>query len=146
MPIGSLVQPAAVRDEVPGGATSCCPTGVNADSQDPLRPHAAERVEKVAPWLTLDGDPYPAVVDGRIEWIVDGYTTTQRLPVLARARTLGDVDGRLADRRNRSVGDAAVSDQVNYIRNSVKATVDAYNGTVTLYAVGRPRTRSSRPG
>ena len=39
-----------------------------------------DRVSKVAPWLTLDGDPYPAVVDGKIQWIVDGYTTLNNYP------------------------------------------------------------------
>ncbi len=42
-----------------------------------------DRVEKVAPFLTIDGDPYPAVVGGRIVWILDGYTTSSTLPVLA---------------------------------------------------------------
>ena len=42
----------------------------------------ADRVEHVAPWLTTDANPYPAVVDGRIVWIVDAYTTAAALPVL----------------------------------------------------------------
>ncbi|MGH3910419.1 MAG: UPF0182 family protein, partial [Pseudonocardiaceae bacterium] len=54
-------------------------------NQDPR-----ERVEKVAPWLTADGDPYPAVVDGRIKWIVDGYTTLEHYPYAQRA-VLGEV-------------------------------------------------------
>ena len=57
---------------------------VNADSR--LLDHRTprERVERVAPWLTLDGNAYPAVVDGRVQWIVDGYTTTADYPILAR--------------------------------------------------------------
>ena len=48
---------------------------------DPLRPRPDRpRVQKVAPYLTLDSDPYPAVVDGRVVWIVDGYTTTANYP------------------------------------------------------------------
>ncbi|EIV95751.1 UPF0182 family protein [Frankia sp. QA3] len=91
-----------------------------------------ERVSKAAPWLTLDGDPYPAVVNGRITWILDGYTTSDGYPYSAR-RTLGDVtaDSVTAQSGNRT---RQAANQVNYIRNSVKATVDAYNGTVTLYA------------
>ena len=56
-----------------------------------------ERVEKVAPWLTLDGDAYPAVVDGRVQWILDGYTTSAHYPY-SRAAVGRRVDLRLADR------------------------------------------------
>ncbi|GGP45316.1 UPF0182 family protein [Saccharothrix coeruleofusca] len=88
-----------------------------------------DRVSDVAPWLTVDGDPYPAVVDGRITWIVDGYTTLDNYPY-ARKTSLGDAT-------NDSLpGVAQQPDrQISYIRNSVKATVDAYDGTVTLYAM-----------
>ena len=57
---------------------------VNENSKVLYYREPLERVEKLAPWLTLDSDPYPAVVDGRILWIVDGYTTTDRYP-LSRA-------------------------------------------------------------
>jgi uncharacterized protein len=89
-----------------------------------------ERVEAVAPWLTIDRDPYPAVVDGRIQWIVDAYTTTNGYPYASRT-TLGDTttDSLTDDRRKLLTPD----NRVNYIRNSVKATVDAYDGTVKLY-------------
>lgn len=88
-----------------------------------------ERVEKAAPFLTVDGDPYPAVIDGEIKWIVDAYTTTDMYPYSAQ-RSLGEV----ATDATTGTGTVAQADQtVNYIRNSVKATVDAYDGTVTLY-------------
>ncbi|MFJ4811386.1 UPF0182 family membrane protein [Streptomyces longwoodensis] len=91
-----------------------------------------DRVEAVAPWLTIDGDAYPAVVDGRIQWIVDAYTTTNGYPYASRT-TLGDTtaDSLTAANDNRAV--VAQQNQVNYIRNSVKATVDAYSGEVKLY-------------
>ncbi len=77
-----------------------------------------ERVGKVAPFLTLDSDPYAVVTpDKRIVWIVDAYTTSSRYPY------------------SQSVGARGALAGVNYARNSVKAVVDAYNGTVTLYAV-----------
>ncbi|GGK17140.1 UPF0182 protein [Pilimelia terevasa] len=88
------------------------------------------RVQKVAPFLTLDGDPYPAVVDGRIQWIVDGYTTAATYPYAQQV----DLAAATSDA---STGRGTVAQQrqdVNYIRNSVKATVDAYDGTVNLYA------------
>ncbi len=88
-----------------------------------------ERVEKVAPWLTPDGDPYPAVVDGRIKWIVDAYTTLQDYPN-AQPTALGETT------QTTLTGVQRLPDEeISYIRNSVKATVDAYDGTVKLYAV-----------
>ncbi|MFC4856790.1 UPF0182 family protein [Actinophytocola glycyrrhizae] len=88
-----------------------------------------DRVSKVAPWLTVDGDPYPAVVDGRITWIVDGYTTLDNFPYAQRT-PLGEVTN------DSLTGVARQEDRdISYIRNSVKATVDAFDGTVTLHAI-----------
>ncbi|MEW1687769.1 UPF0182 family protein [Streptomyces sp. NPDC091265] len=89
-----------------------------------------ERVEAVAPWLTIDGDAYPAVVNGRIQWVVDAYTTTNGYPYASRT-TLGDTTADSLTTNQRAV--VAQQNQVNYIRNSVKATVDAYDGKVKLY-------------
>ncbi|MGW6709604.1 UPF0182 family membrane protein [Streptomyces sp. NPDC054956] len=89
-----------------------------------------ERVEAVAPWLTIDGAPYPAVIDGRVKWIVDAYTTTNGYPYASRT-TLGESTHDSLTNNQRAV--VAQENQVNYIRNSVKATVDAYDGTVDLY-------------
>ncbi|CCK27562.1 UPF0182 protein [Streptomyces davaonensis JCM 4913] len=91
-----------------------------------------ERVEAVAPWLTIDGDAYPAVVDGKIQWIVDAYTTTNGYPYASRT-TLGDTTADSLTATNDSRAVVAQQNQVNYIRNSVKATVDAYSGQVKLY-------------
>ena len=88
-----------------------------------------ERVEKAAPFLEVDGDPYPAVIDGRVTWILDGYTTSDAYPY-AELRDLGTT---AADSLTGAGTAALPNDQFNYIRNSVKATVDAYDGTVTLY-------------
>lgn len=89
-----------------------------------------ERVEKVAPWLTTDSETYPAVVDGRIKWIVDGYTTLDRLPY-AQNESLTEAT---ADALNtEGTQQRLISDEVGYIRNSVKATVDAYDGTVEIF-------------
>ena len=89
-----------------------------------------DRVAKVAPWLTLDGDPYPAIVNGRVTWILDGYTTSDGYPYSDR-NALGEVTADAVTGQNRA---QQGSNQINYLRNSVKATVDAYDGTVTLYA------------
>ena len=90
-----------------------------------------ERVQKVAPWLTVDSDPYPAVVDGRILWVVDGYTTTDRYPLSQRESFQTMTDDSLSQANNIPI---VPTDQINYMRNAVKATVDAYDGTVRLYA------------
>ena len=88
-------------------------------------------VEKVAPWLTVDTDPYPAVIDGRIQWILDGYTVTDKFPGSQRE----SLETMTADALQDDTGFQTLpTDEVNYLRNSVKATVDAYDGTVTLYA------------
>jgi uncharacterized protein len=101
---------------------------ITSESQILYDRHPATRVGKVAPYLTLDNDPYPAVVDGRIVWIVDGYTTSANYPY----STPVQVSEAIAD-TYRPAPQLAF-DTVNYMRNSVKATVDAYSGEVTLYA------------
>ena len=103
---------------------------INSESKILFNRNPRERVAKVAPWLTLDGDPYPAIIDGKILWIIDGYTTSNGYPN-SRVVNLANTGDALTSRSN------AVSSldnrNVNYIRNSIKATVDAYDGTVSLY-------------
>ncbi len=102
---------------------------INKDSKILFERNPRDRVAKVAPWLTLDGDPYPALVDGKIMWIIDGFTTSAGYPY-SRQSVLSNV---IADIQGSATIGAQRNQTVNYIRNSVKATVDAYNGTVTLY-------------
>ncbi len=101
---------------------------INENSQILYNRDPATRVAAVAPYLTLDSEVYPAVVDGRIKWIVDGYTTSANYPFsnaenfnIAKLDSASDTFG---------TGPSTI----NYIRNSVKATVDAYDGSVDLYA------------
>jgi uncharacterized membrane protein (UPF0182 family) len=89
-----------------------------------------QRVEKVAPFLTVDGDPYPAVIGGRVVWMLDAYTTIANYPYSER-QNLSDLTSDSLTATNRTASQA--SSDINYIRNSVKATVDAYTGKVTLY-------------
>ncbi len=105
------------------------------------------RAELVAPFLKFDHDPYPVVADGRIKWIVDGYTTSDMVPYSERINLadVTSVDQRVFVRvpgeggqtviRETTQPVAALSGRANYIRNSVKAVIDAYDGTVTLYVV-----------
>jgi len=104
---------------------------INKDSKILFERNPRDRVAKVAPWLTLDGDPYPALVDGRILWIIDGYTTSAGYPY-SRKTTLSSATSDALTANSTSIT-AQGNESVNYIRNSVKATVDAYDGTVSLY-------------
>ena len=83
-----------------------------------------ERVRKAAPFLRFDSDPYPVIVEGRIVWIYDAYTTTSRYPYSQRADT-----SRLPGRS----GLAGLN--FNYVRNSVKVVIDAYDGKMTFYVI-----------
>ena len=83
-----------------------------------------DRVEKLAPFLHFDADPYPVLLDGRILYVVDGYTTTDRYPYSQFASS-GELSRASGLSRQR----------FNYLRNSVKATVDAFTGEVILYVV-----------
>ncbi len=90
----------------------------------------AGRVKAVAPWLTTDTSVYPAIVNKRMVWILDGYTTLDNYPY----SELTSLSSATADSTEVAVNRLLPDKRVSYIRNSVKATVDAYDGTVTLYA------------
>ena len=101
---------------------------VNEDSQILYDRNPVDRVQKAAPYLTLDSDPYPSVVDGRVVWIIDGYTLSANHPY----STTVSLQQAISD--SNTTAQRFALDNINYIRNSVKATVDAYDGSVTLYA------------
>ncbi|MGH9025941.1 MAG: UPF0182 family protein [Acidimicrobiia bacterium] len=77
-----------------------------------------ERVEKAAPFLEFDADPYPVVIDGRVTWVLDAYTTSNDYPY-----------------SQTTSGSGGLSHDFNYVRNSVKATIDAYDGDMTFYVL-----------
>ena len=89
---------------------------ISGDSRLVLHRDIVERVEMIAPFFSYDPDPYLVIADGRLVWILDGYTSSDLFPNATRVRG------------------------VNYLRNSVKVTIDAYDGTVTFY-----RTNTSDP-
>jgi uncharacterized protein len=95
---------------------------VNDDSEMLWVRSVRDRVVKLAPFLAYDGDPYPVIVDGTVQWVIDAYTTTTRYPYSQR---IGSVE----------LTDNVLRTDANYIRNSVKAVVDAYTGEVTFYVV-----------
>ena len=86
---------------------------IKPDSRILMNRDVASRVTKLAPWLSYDKHPYPALVDGRITWILDAYTSSDHYPY-----------------------SQPLSDGTNYLRNSVKVTVDALTGETTFYAFG----------
>ncbi len=131
VPIGSFFKKAAYAIKYRNLKIMLTDT-VNSDSR--LLDHRSprERVQRVAPWLKVDGNPYPAVVDGRVKWIVDGYTTSAHYPY-SSLQSIGSATSDALTERTTSVS-AIQAGKVNYIRNSVKATVDAYDGSVHLYA------------
>ncbi len=102
---------------------------INSESQLLYNRNIRDRVQAVAPFLTVEADPYPAVVDGKIVWIVDGYTTTNAFPYSDRIN--------IANATNDTYSGQGVANQaaeeINYIRSSVKAVVNAYDGSVVLY-------------
>ncbi|MDR9362563.1 MAG: UPF0182 family protein [Microbacteriaceae bacterium] len=101
---------------------------INPDSQIIYDRDPKERIQAVAPYLTVDSQAYPAVVDGEVLWIVDAYTTNNNYPYSnSESMNLAIIDS-----STESAGFGA--NNINYIRNSVKATVNAYDGEVKLYA------------
>lgn len=82
-----------------------------------------ERVRTIAPFLHYDNDPYPVVLDGRIVWLLDAYTTTTKFPYAQQADT------------NRLSAGSGLAQPFNYVRNSVKVAIDAYDGDATFYIV-----------
>jgi uncharacterized membrane protein (UPF0182 family) len=127
--IGSLFRKALYAVKF-GDSKLLLSSRVHGDSKVLYNRSPRERVQKVAPWLTVDNDALPAVVDGKIVWILDGYTTTDRYP-LSEKKSFQEMT---SDAINPRTAYATLpTDQINYIRNAVKATVDAYDGTVTLY-------------
>lgn len=103
---------------------------VNGESRILDHRSPTERVERVAPWLRLDGNVYPAVIEGRVQWIVDGFTTSASYPNSRLIELAEATSDSVAQRSNVvTVG----TGQVNYVRNAVKATVDAHTGDVKLY-------------
>lgn len=106
---------------------------VTSDSKVIYVRDVKERVEKAAPFLDYDADPYPVVVDGRIVYVVDAYTTTDLFPY-----------GQVAD-TGQLASNSGLRHRFNYVRNSAKAVVDAYDGSVVLYVMPDPETGEPDP-
>jgi uncharacterized protein len=99
---------------------------IHGDSRIMMYRDIYQRVPKAAPFLKFDGDPYAAIVDGSLVWIWDAYTTSDMYPY-SQQTDLGKVTSSDTGAQYTLTGTA------NYIRNSVKVVVDAYNGSVKYY-------------
>ena len=99
---------------------------IDGDSRIMIYQDIIERVPRAAPFLRFDGDPYAAIVDGRIKWIWDAYTTSDQYPYSQPVEPSGVASATTVDA-------PLLSSSVNYVRNSVKVVVDAYDGTITYY-------------
>ncbi|MDQ3468493.1 MAG: UPF0182 family protein, partial [Actinomycetota bacterium] len=97
---------------------------IESDSQMLWVRNVRDRLTKLAPFLSYDGDPYPVIIDGRVLWVVDAYTSTSNYPY-----------GQRVGNAVQLTRDSGISRDANYIRNSVKAVVDAYDGSVRFYTV-----------
>ena len=128
VPIGNIFTRALFASRF-GNINLLLSSRVHSESKILFDRTPAERVAKVAPWLNIDKDPYPAVVDGRVVWIVDGYTTSDSYPNSQRV----DLASATSDSTSSWTPIGTERQNVNYMRNSVKAVVDAYDGSVTLY-------------
>ena len=98
---------------------------IEPESRIMLYRNVRDRVSRAAPFLSLDNDPYPAVVDGRTVWILDAYTSTEWYPYSQRF-PLDEIV---------STGQGTLTGDKNYVRNSVKVVVDAFNGTMDFYII-----------
>jgi len=130
VPIGNLFDRLVFATEY-GEANFLFSSEINGNSKIMYYRDPVERVKKAAPFLTTDTNPYPAVVDGKVVWIIDAYTTAANYPY---AQSVSLADSTTNSQTDGTIG-AQVNTDVSYIRNSVKATVDAYTGAVTLYSV-----------
>lgn len=122
VPVSSFVKRAAFALRF-GDWNTLWSDQITSGSKALFRRNIRERVEAAAPFLEYDADPYPVVLDGRVVWLMDGYTTSDAYPY---SQAIND---------ERLRPGSGLSQNLNYVRNSVKVTIDAYDGTMTFYVV-----------
>lgn len=104
------------------------------DSRIMFHRQIRERVRTLAPFLSWDPDPYIVLIDGRLFWLIDGYTTSTYYPYSESFSSQETIEYREGNRSRRLISQVAPHfDGVNYIRNSVKAVIDAFEGSVDFY-------------
>ncbi len=131
VPVGSLLRQLAYAFDF-GDLKLLISNYLTSESKIHYYRQIRDRVAHVAPFLSYDSDPYIAIIDGRIQWIIDAYTTSDRYPYsepISRAYQASTALG------NDDSINALIRDRTNYIRNSVKVVVDAFDGTLQFYVV-----------
>ena len=98
-------------------------SSITNESRILVRRNIFKRIKAIAPFLTLDKEAYPVIVEGKVYWIIDAYTHSDRYPLVEPLEL------------TTSHQDEAQQVSLNYVRNSVKIIVDAYNGSVDFYIV-----------
>ncbi len=114
IPIGSLTRRLLFAWNL-GDPNLLYTTYIKSDSKVLINRQISQMVQKITPFLTFDQDPYMVIIDGKLYWFMDAYTTSSEYPY-----------------------SAPLSDGTNYMRNSVKVVIDAYNGTITYYRTDDP--------
>ena len=131
VPVGSLLRQLAYAFDF-GDFKLLISNYLTSESKIHYHRQIRDRVAHVAPFLRYDSDPYIAIIDGRVQWIVDAYTISDRYPYsepVARAYRASAALG------NGGSASELIRDRTNYIRNSVKVVVDAFDGTMQFYVV-----------
>ena len=125
IPISNLLRRIAftVRERDPNLMLSSL---ITSESRILVYRNVRERIRRIAPFLALDGDPYLAVIDGRPQWILDAYTSTVMYPYSQRFPATSILS---------EIETGVLQGTINYVRNSVKVVVDAYDGTIDLHVV-----------
>jgi uncharacterized membrane protein (UPF0182 family) len=122
VPVGGLLRRAAFALSM-GDLNILISSSVTAQSRVIYYRNVVERLQKVAPFLSYDSDPYPVIIDGGIYWVVDAYTTTDNFPYSEQADTTSDLP----------TSSGLYGQSLNYVSNSVKAVVSAYSGQMWLF-------------
>ncbi len=112
VPVGSIFRRLAWAITMSDGGQILFSQSLRPDSRMVFRRNIRERVKTLAPFLELDSDPYPVLIDGRIAWVIDAYTTSAYFPY----------------------SEPLPNSELTYLRNSVKVVIDAFDGTTKLYA------------
>ncbi len=112
VPVGNILRRLAWAITMSDGGQILFSQSVKPDSKMVFRRNIRERVQQLAPFLSYDSDPYPVLVDGRIKWVIDAYTTSAYFPY----------------------SEPIEGSDLTYLRNSVKVVIDAFDGTTTMYA------------
>ena len=131
VPIGSFGRRLAYAFEI-GSAKPLISNYFTSDTKIHYRRNILARAKQVVPFLRLDSDPYLSLIDGRLKWILDGYTTSDRYPYSEPITSSPDSGVLLSSETQ--LADIA-RNGTNYIRDAAKVVIDAYDGSLTIYSI-----------